>query len=288
MEVADSLLARARACDAPSIAVVGTSKNAGKTVVISALAAALAREGRPFGLCSIGRDGEAADAVDAAPKPRYFLRPGATLATASALVPRSPALEIIRVTSETSALGAIVLARVRAPGFVEIAGPPSASALRRIVRALAGDGRLVLVDGAVDRIAALREGDDAIVVAVGAAVSPTPARALDEIAALTGRLRLPAVDPARDAVRIAGALGAGAAAAYARAGERRQIVVADPTRISFGGRTFLEISARLDLRCERTLRVVACSVAPLGPQRSFEPQENCAFARRWHRPGGSG
>jgi len=263
--------------------------------VISALAAALAREGRPFGLCSIGRDGEAADAVDAAPKPRYFLRPGATLATASALVPRSPALEIIRVTSETSALGAIVLARVRAPGFVEIAGPPSASALRRIVRALAGDGRLVLVDGAVDRIAALREGDDAIVVAVGAAVSatparaldeivvavgaavsPTPARALDEIAALTGRLRLPAVDPARDAVRIAGALGAGAAAAYARAGERRQIVVADPTRISFGGRTFLEISARLDLRCERTLRVVACSVAPLGPQRSFEPR---TFAR---------
>lgn len=244
--------------------------------MISALVAALGREGVPYGLCSIGRDGEAADAVDAAPKPRYFLRPGATLATARALVPRTPALEIVRVTGETSALGAIVLASVRAPGFVEIAGPPSASALRRIVRALGEDGRLVLVDGAVDRIAALRDGDDAIVVAVGASGASTPARALDEVAALVARLRLPAADPARDAVRIAGALGASAAAAYARAGERRQIVVADPTRIAFGGRTFLEIAARLDLRCSRTLRVVACSVAPLGPQRSFEPR---SFAR---------
>ena len=122
----------------------------------------------------------------------------------------------------------------------------------------------------------MRDGHDAIVVAVGAAAGPTPARALDEIAALVGRLRLPAADPARDAVRIAGALGAGAAAAFARAGERRQIVVADPTRVSFGGRTFLEISTRLDLRCERTLRVVACSVAPLAAERSFEPR---SFAR---------
>jgi hypothetical protein len=274
--VAAALLERARALGAPSIAVVGTSKNAGKTVVISALAAALERANAPFGLCSIGRDGEAADALDAASKPRFFLRPGATLATAAALVPRTPALEIIELTSEQSALGPIVLARVRAAGFVEIAGPPSAAAIRRIARALGSDGRLVLVDGAVDRIAALRGGGDAIVVAVGAANAPSMARALDDVAALVARLRLPAVDPARQSVRHRGALTPAAAAAYVRANETRQIVVTDPTQVTFGGRTFLELAARLDLRCERTLAVIACSVAPLGSSNAFEPR---AFAR---------
>jgi hypothetical protein len=274
--VAEELLALARATGAPSIAVVGTSKNAGKTVVIAALATALAREGSPFGLCSIGRDGEASDAVDAAPKPRFFLRPGATLATAASLVPRSPAVEILDVTSERSALGPIALARIRTPGQVEIAGPPSASGLRRIVRALGADGRLVLVDGAVDRIAALRDGDDAIVVAVGTANAPTAGRALDDVAALVARLRIPLVEPERDAVRVYGALTAGAAAAFVRANETRQIVVADPTHVTFGGRAFLELAARLDLRCERTLRVIACSVAPLGEERAFAPR---AFAQ---------
>jgi hypothetical protein len=269
-------LARSRALGARSLAVVGTSKNAGKSVVVAALADALWRAGEPFGLCSIGRDGEAADALDAAPKPRFFLRPGAMVATATSLVPRFPALEITAVTDERSALGSIVLARVRAPGFVEIAGPPSAGALRRIAVALAADGRFTLIDGAVDRIAALRDGDDAIVVAVGAAGAPTLAHAVDDVAALVARLRLPAVDADRPSVRVAGALTAAAAAGFVRDGERRQVVVSDPTRVAFGGRAFAEVATRLDLRCDRTLRPIACTVAPLGAERAFEPR---AFAR---------
>jgi len=244
--------------------------------VISALAAALDRSDTPFAICSIGRDGEASDAVDAAPKPSLFLHPGVFLATAAALVPRSPALEIVALTGERSALGPIVLARVRAAGSFELAGPPSAAALRRIACALGSDERLVLIDGAVDRTAALRDGGDAIIVAVGAATASAMSRAVDEVAALTKRLQLPLVDTARDAVRISGALTPGLAAAYARAGERRQIVVADPTQVTLRGRTFLELAARLDLRCEKTLHVVACTVAPIARERSFEPR---AFAR---------
>jgi hypothetical protein len=270
------LLARARETGAHSIAVVGASKNAGKTVVISALAEALERSQTPFAMCSIGRDGEARDAIDAGPKPRVFLRPGVLLATAAALVPRTPALEILAVTGERSALGEIVLARVRARGRFEIAGPPSAAALRRIARALGSDGRLVLVDGAVDRTAALRDGGDAIVVAVGAATAAAMSRAVEDVAALTRRLQLPLVDAGRDAIRVSGALTPGAAAAFARAGERRQIVVADPTRVALRGRAFLELAARLDVRCERTLNVIACTVAPIALERSFEPR---AFAR---------
>ncbi len=276
MDVAGALLARARGIGAASLAVVGTSKNAGKSVVIAALAEVLARAGVPYGLASIGRDGESADALDGAPKPRFWLRPGAFVATAAALVPRTPALEIAEVTPERSALGPIVLAKVRAPGFVEIAGPPSSAALRRIARALGADGRLTLIDGAVDRVAALAGGDDAIVVAVGAATASTPEHAVDDVAALVARLRLPAVDPARAFVDLPGALTAAAAAAFARAGERRQLVLADPTRVAFGGRPFLELSARLDLRVRRALRPVACTVAPLSPERTFDPR---AFAR---------
>ncbi len=270
------MLARARAAGAPSIAVVGASKNAGKTVAIGALIEALERERTPFGLCSIGRDGEASDAVDAAPKPRVRLRAGAVFATAAALVPRAPALEILRVTGEQSALGPIVIARVGLPGIFEIAGPPSAAALRRIARALGADGRFVLVDGAVDRTAALRDGDDAVVVAVGAASAPALSRVLDEVAALTQRLQLPLADANRECVRVDGAFTPSAAAAYVRAGEKRQIVVRDPTQVTLRGRAFLEFSARLDLRCERRLNVIACTVAPMARERSFEPR---TFAR---------
>lgn len=270
------MLARADAIGASSLAVVGTSKNAGKSVAIGDVARALGARGAPYGLCSIGRDGEAFDALDASAKPRFFLRAGAIVATAAALVPRSPALEILEVTRERSALGAIVLARVRAPGFVEVAGPPSAASLRRIVQRLAAHARFVLIDGAVDRIAALREGGDAIVVAVGAAGAPTMEHAVDDASALVARLRVPPVDAGAPLVRVEGALTAAAAAAFAREGERRQIVVRDATHITFGGRAFLGIAARLDLRCEVALHPIACTVAPRGVERSFEPR---AFAR---------
>jgi hypothetical protein len=276
MDVGAELLARARAAGRASLAVVGTSKNAGKSVVVTSLVESLARDDVPYALCSIGRDGEAADALGGAPKPRFFLRQGATFATAVTLVPRSPAVEIVALTRERSALGPIVLARVRAPGFVEVAGPPSAAALRRIVTALAERAAFIVIDGAVDRIAALRGGDDAVIVAVGAATAASLGRAVDEIAGLVARLRLQRFDPSAAYVDIAGALGASAAAAFARAGEGRQLVVEDATHVAFGGRTYLELAARLDIRCRRPLRPIACTVAPLALERAFEPR---AFAR---------
>jgi hypothetical protein len=278
MLVAESLLARARALGLRSLAVVGTSKNAGKSVVVASLIAALSDEGdeAALGLCSIGRDGETIDAIESTPKPRFEVRAGAYFATAETLVPRSPACEIVAITAERSALGRIAIARARAPVFVEIVGPPSAAALRRIVVELGARAAFVVIDGAVDRVAALRGGADAVVVAVGAASAPTIARAAEEAAALVARLRIARVDPADESVTIVGALTAARAAAFLRAGEMRQIVVADATQIAFGGRTFLHLSAALRLRCERELHPIACTVAPLWAQGGFEP---VSFAR---------
>ncbi|MBD5606734.1 MAG: hypothetical protein IAI48_16825 [Candidatus Eremiobacteraeota bacterium] len=274
-DVAREIVALARARGKRSIAVVGTSKNAGKTVVTSALAHALGSDGVRYGLCSIGRDGEAFDALEGGAKPRFALRPGATIATAAALVPRTPALEIYAMTDERSALGRIVLARVRAPGEFEIAGPPSAEASRRIAIALGESTDFTLVDGAVDRLAAVR-GDDAIVVAVGAHAAPTPERAVDDAAALVAKLRLPLARAGDAALRIDGALTAAAAADLVRSGETRAVVVRDATHVAFGGKTYLTLAARLDLRCDRALHPVACTVAPFSWARAFEPR---AFAR---------
>jgi hypothetical protein len=273
---AERLLELARATRAPSLAVVGTSKNAGKSVVVGALAAALERARTPYGLCTIGRDGESSDALDGSPKPRFFLRPGAFVALPAALVPRSPALEILAATGESSALGRILLARVRAAGFFEIAGPPGAAALRRVAESLRALAGYVLIDGAVDRVATLRGGLDAVIVAVGAATAPTQTLAVEEAAALVGRLSLPLVRPGAPAVHVAGALTAHDAAEFVRAGESRAIVVPDATHVAFGGRTFRTFAARLDLRCQRRLRPVACTIASRSPARAFEPR---AFAR---------
>jgi hypothetical protein len=240
-------------------------------VTISAVCSALEREGTLFGLCSIGRDGESIDALENMAKPRFFLRPGALAATAERLVPAHPAFEVLERSSERSALGSIVLLRARAAGYIEVSGPPAAASLRRIAGALAERAEFVLIDGAVDRIAALREGDDAIVVAVGTA-APTPAHAVDDVRALVDRLRIPRLDAAREALVIEGALTAARAAELVRAGERRQVIVADPTRIAFGGRAFSTLAAKLDLRCVRPLRPVACTVAPRGADRAFEPR----------------
>ncbi len=272
MDVGAALLARARAAGARSLAVVGTSKNAGKTVTVAAVCAALQHQGKAFGLCSIGRDGESTDALDGSPKPRFDLREGVLIATAAALLPRHPAAEIVALSGETSALGPIVFARVRAPGRFEIAGPPQANALRRIATYFEELGaHFVLIDGAVDRIAALRDGQDAIVVATGAASAPTLAHAVEAAAALVARLRIARVDPAHEMLAIEGALSLEHAARLAAQSERRQVVVRDPTRIAFSGGAFLRLAERLALRCRHPLVPVACTIASLAQERSFEP-----------------
>ncbi|MBV8688803.1 MAG: hypothetical protein JOZ59_01745, partial [Candidatus Eremiobacteraeota bacterium] len=82
LNVGESLL---RLCDeqgARSIAVVGTAKNVGKTVVVGTLCDALDARGTFLGVASVGRDGETIDAVDAMPKPRLRLNADTIAVTA--------------------------------------------------------------------------------------------------------------------------------------------------------------------------------------------------------------
>ena len=70
VHVGDSILQLWNESGAPSLFVVGTGKNVGKTVALRAIYGACVRGGVPCGLTSIGRDGEAFDVADTAAKPR--------------------------------------------------------------------------------------------------------------------------------------------------------------------------------------------------------------------------
>lgn len=273
VRIGESLLDLARSSGANSIAVVGTGKNVGKTVIVRTICDALSDAQTIYGLTSIGRDGEAIDVTDALAKPRLPLRPGALIATARDVLPAFPACEIVGLSRMYSAAGPIVYAAVRQRAYYEIVGPPSASGIRAAVQRLFGHGAsFVVLDGAVDRIAALGGGGHAIVVATGASSASTPAQAVDEVRALVARLRTPRVDPSEPSLHVSGALIASAASALIAQGETRQVVVRDPTQIAIRGRAFLATAQRLRLRCERPLNVIAVTVASIGRGGYFEPR----------------
>ena len=277
MKIGDALLDLAREGGQSSLFVVGTGKNVGKTVAMRAIAAAAFARGLCLGMTSIGRDGEAVDAADAAAKPRLFLRPGTFVATARNLLPAHPASELIDTTPWITASGPVMLARVRSAAYYELAGPATAAGVRACVKRLRALGcDQIVVDGALDRVAALAGGTDAVIVSAGASAARTMEEAVDDVRALVARLSVARVDVTQPFVAITGALTAAGASRLVSRGEDRQVVVRDPTQIAIAGKALLGVISRLQLRCERPLRVVAATVASIGRDRYFEPR---AFAQ---------
>lgn len=268
----DDILTLALSTGARSLFVVGTGKNVGKTVAMRAIYEAAVARGVLPGLASIGRDGEAVDIGDAGAKPRLFLRPGTHIATARDVLPDSPASEIVQLSSLQTAAGTLAYARVAHGAFYELVGPPTASGIREVVGVLRDLARFVIVDGAVDRIAALAGGDDAVVVSCGAAASPTREDAVEDVRALVARLQVPPYDGRAEALHIDGALTATVAANLIHEKETRQIVVRDPTQILLSGNSAKTAFERLTIRCERKLNVVAVTVASIGRDRTFDPR----------------
>jgi len=258
---------------ARSLFVVGIGKNVGKTVTARAVYEAAYVRGLRVGIASVGRDGEAVDVGDGVPKPRLFLHPGTTLATARDTLPRSPASELLAISTLQTAAGRLVYARSQQGAHYELVGPPSASGVREVVSELCARCEFVIVDGAIDRVAALAGTSSAIVVAAGAAAAGTIVEAVQDVAALVRRLNVPEYDPGAEQVRIEGALTPAHAAQLIAARERRQIVVRDPTQIALTGRALAHALDRLAIRCRRPLRVVAATIASIGRERSFEPRE---------------
>jgi hypothetical protein len=139
------------------VAVVGLAKNTGKTETLGALLRELRARGTAVGVTSVGRDGEARDAIDARiEKPAVRLWAGSVVASTDALLRASGIpLEPLEDTGLRTPLGRVLIARLLGDGAVEVAGPSAALDVRAVADAMRGHGaQLVLVDGAIDRRAA--------------------------------------------------------------------------------------------------------------------------------------
>ena len=154
-----------------AVAVIGASKNAGKTTALNALTAALLERRERPGLCSVGVDGEASDVWLATPKPAVTVTAGALVVTALQAVQAAEGrLKVLQTLDFASSLGPTVLAQARVAGPVMLCGLAHRGHLAQAMAALraAGADRL-LVEGAYHRQAAAdAEGMDALGLAIGA------------------------------------------------------------------------------------------------------------------------
>lgn len=269
MDVAAAMLARARALGMRSVVVVGTGKNVGKTVVARALARAAGGAGS-VGFTSIGRDGESVDMATAARKPQLVFEAGTLLATATDSLRGVPAVEVLEVWPEGGPLGPTAIVRVRTKAPYEIAGPHTAAGIRAVVGRLAELGAAtVVVDGAVDRMAALAGGSDAVILACGAVRGGTIARIADEVRAVVARFSIPPIG-AGPALAHDGALGAAQLEALMASRESRQVVLEDATRIAAPGALIVRARSVLDLRVQRPITLIACTVNALDRAQSYD------------------
>ena len=166
---------------ATTVAVVGLAKNAGKTVALNTLVRQAAGEGVRMGLTSLGYDGERVDRLTRQTKPSICVPAGTIIATAQATLERATAgLELLNITKHSAALGPVVLARVREPGTVELAGPGTLDGLKQVASAMQSLGAAhVFIDGALNRIgSAAPRVSQATILATGASVASSPAQVI--------------------------------------------------------------------------------------------------------------
>ncbi len=155
--------------------------------------------------------------------------------------------ERLAQTGVRTPLGEVVLARLSAPGTIEVAGPSAAADIRAVGQEMVELGaERVLIDGAIDRRAASSpDVADGLVIATGAVLGED----IDEVVAIT-----------RDAVdlvrlpRAAESSNGGEPEPGARAGEDEELLTLE-RRLVLSGEP-AEIAALLNDRPKaRTLRV---------------------------------
>lgn len=166
-----------------SIYFCGLTKNAGKTVALRQAMQEARGAGRSIVVTSVGRDGEAFDAIysDFA-KPRLLFQPGDIVVSVEGLLLDAGGCSILHRFDLRSPLGPLAAARVDVPCEVEIAGPPTVSGLREVRAWAEGQGvDLLLVDGALDRKAAsLPDVCDGMVLSTGAALDERMEAVIDD------------------------------------------------------------------------------------------------------------
>ena len=180
-----------------AISIVGMAKNAGKTTALNYLIEEAIDEGIVLGITSTGRDGETQDLVTGTEKPRVYLEEGMLAAVPSLLYEMADAgLEVIRKTKYSTAIGELLICRVREAGYVQIAGPVINAEQKLLCDDMLELGcELVLIDGAIDRkTIASPDTSDAIILSTGAVLSRTMSKVVEETAHIVNLYRTPELE----------------------------------------------------------------------------------------------
>ncbi len=156
-----------------TLAVVGMTKNTGKTVALNHILACADQHKVRVGVTSIGRDGESRDQVFSFPKPPVKVWPGTLVATArDTLIRAKVATRPVCSTGLDSPMGEIVILKALEYGEMEIAGASRSSDLVKLIVQLKECGSaLVVLDGALGRSHHASPAiADGVVLATGAAI----------------------------------------------------------------------------------------------------------------------
>lgn len=152
------------------LGILGTAKNTGKTTTASALLEIANNKNLSVGITSIGYDGEDIDNITGLPKPRISAKKGTLIATArNCLKSGVSQIKALKETEIFTPLGKIIIGKVMEDGLVIIAGPNKGEELSIVIDELENLGnKLILVDGAINRIVPLIK-TDALILTTGAA-----------------------------------------------------------------------------------------------------------------------
>lgn len=181
------------------VAVMGMTKNTGKTVTLNHLLACAAAERIDVGLTSIGRDGEDSDAVFSIPKPPVFVWPGTVVATARDTLVRSKVrTRLLAGTGIDSPMGEVVLVQVLEHGEMEVAGASRSHDQQRAIELLRRCGASqVFLDGALGRSQHASPAiADGVVLATGAAIGGGVGDVLRKTRDRLAILSIPEAEPA--------------------------------------------------------------------------------------------
>ena len=177
------------------LGILGTAKNTGKTTTTSALLEIANNKNLSVGITSIGYDGEDIDNITGLPKPRIFAKKGTLIATAkNCLKSGVSQIKTLKETEISTPLGKIIIGEVMEDGLVIIAGPNKGEEISIVIDKLKKLGnKLILVDGAINRIVPLMN-TDALILTTGAARNINIDFLVKEIQCISYLFELPKIE----------------------------------------------------------------------------------------------
>lgn len=182
-----------------SLAIIGLSKNAGKTTCLNHIITAWLEAGqtRPLALTSVGRDGELEDVLSGNPKPRIYVPLGSLIASAEGALQHSDALlEYLELTNIRTALGEVIVCRSLSDGYVELAGPSMTSEVAAVSCLMRQHEPecLFIIDGALSRRSQAGCGvSEAVILCVSAVTSADPQILAEKTSYALSLLQMPAL-----------------------------------------------------------------------------------------------